>query len=68
MKVIIKVEGMTCRHCEMAVENAVKKIPNVINAKANHQKKEVEVEYEHRIQLEEIYQAIEDTGYTPIRV
>lgn len=35
MKKVFKIEGLDCAHCAASVENGVKKIDGVINAKVN---------------------------------
>lgn len=42
-KIVLKVEGMSCNHCKMAVERALKGIGGVENAQVDLDKKEVEV-------------------------
>ena len=37
---VIKIEGMSCMHCKMAVEKALKAVPGVIDAKVDLAKKE----------------------------
>ncbi len=68
MKLEIQVEGMTCRHCEMAVEKAIKELEGVKEVHASHKEKKVEILYENpNLKKEEIYKTIEETGYIPIR-
>lgn len=68
MKVVIQVEGMTCRHCEMSVEKAIKNLKGIEKVQASHKEKKVDIEYNNPdLKLEEIYNAIEETGYLPIR-
>jgi copper chaperone CopZ len=65
-KQIIKVEGMTCHHCEMTVEKAVKKFGNVKNAKADHLEKKIEIEYDNLLDIAAIKEAIRQVGYQPV--
>ncbi len=61
---IIKVEGMSCGHCEIAVQDAIRKLPGVKKAKANKRKKEASVEYDETlVTLEQIIEAVNATGY-----
>ncbi len=60
---IFKIEGMSCQHCEKAIEQALK-INGVGKAKADHAKKLARVEYDPDVILEnEIIQIITDAGY-----
>ncbi|WP_134212455.1 CopZ family metallochaperone [Pelotomaculum propionicicum] len=40
---VLKIEGMTCMHCKMAVERALKNVPGVISAQVDLAKKEAVV-------------------------
>lgn len=42
-KTILKVEGMSCNHCKMAVEKAVQGIKGVEDAQVNLEQKELVV-------------------------
>ena len=46
---ILKVEGMTCHHCEMTVEKALLEVAGVKTAKADHTTKSVAVQYKNRV-------------------
>ena len=60
----IHVEGMACGHCEIAIQEAVRKLPGVKKAKASKRKKQAVVEYdEAQVDLGQITEAIEKTGY-----
>lgn len=64
----IKVNGMHCDNCKNAVEQAVKAIPGVKQARADLDKKELEYqEYdaEKPIALDIIMDAIRDLGFEP---
>lgn len=61
MSTIIKVAGMSCNHCKMAVEKALKAVPGVEQAEANVQKGQAVVE--GTPQREELVKAIEEAGY-----
>lgn len=63
-KTIFHVEGMVCGHCEIAVQDAVRKLPGIKKVKANKRKKEASVEYDpSQVSIEQIKQAINNTGY-----
>jgi len=54
---------MTCHHCEMTVENAVKQLKNVLSAKADHQNKTLEIVYTGELKIEDVKQKVEEAGY-----
>jgi copper chaperone len=63
-KEIFQVEGMSCNHCKMAVENAVKKLPGMLLAEVDLAAKTLQVEYDdEKISQEKIRQAVEETGF-----
>ncbi|HHV23315.1 MAG TPA: heavy-metal-associated domain-containing protein [Methanosarcina sp.] len=64
---IIKVEGMSCMHCQLRVKKAVEAVEGVQRADANLQTKQVTVDYEEgKADLEKIKAAIRETGYEPL--
>ncbi|MDR1060760.1 MAG: cation transporter [Clostridiales bacterium] len=64
-KIKFRVDGMSCGHCEIAVQDAARKLPGVKKAKASRRKKEAVVEYDAAlVTREQIAKAISDTGYT----
>jgi len=66
-KIKLRVEGMTCGHCESAVQDAVRKLSGVKNVKANKDKKETAVEYDASlVTRERIIGVINETGYNVI--
>lgn len=42
-EMVLKIEGMTCTHCKMAVEKALKEVPGVTSARVDLAKKEAVV-------------------------
>ena len=64
MEKIIRVEGMTCNHCKMAVEGALKKLNGVSNAIVSLENKNVTVNFDDAsVNFEQMKEAIEDQGY-----
>lgn len=62
--VIIKVEGMSCSHCENAVKKAVGSLEGVDKVSVSLEAKSVTVDYDSKaVSLDSIKQAIEDQGY-----
>lgn len=43
-KTVLKIEGMSCNHCKMAVETALHGVPGVTDAQVDLHKKEAVVE------------------------
>ena len=63
-KTIIGVNGMTCNHCKMSVENALKRLDGVNSAEVSLENKNVTVEFDNsKIGLEALKAAIDDTGF-----
>jgi copper chaperone CopZ len=67
MTEIIKVEGMSCEHCEKCVVAAVTAVPGVISASADAGNGTVRVETEDAGILGAVKAAIEDSGYDVIQ-
>lgn len=60
----LKVLGMSCHHCKMAIEKEVSAVDGVINVVAFPKEDRVTVEYDGNDQtLENIKQAIIEAGY-----
>jgi copper chaperone len=63
-KLILRVEGMTCGHCEIAVADAVRKLPGIKKTKASRRKREVVTDYDAAsVTPAQIAAAINATGY-----
>jgi len=63
-KTILKVNGMSCNHCKMAVEKAVKELKDVEDAKVNLEQKELVVT--GTATREQLIDAITKAGYEVI--
>jgi len=67
MERVINVEGMTCIHCKMTVEKALKNINGVSNANVNLDKNQVVVIYnEAEVNFEQMKETIINKGYNVI--
>ena len=64
-KMIIKVKGMMCPHCEARVKGEIEKLPGVESAAASHEKGEVEIL--GNPDIESVKKAVTDAGYEFIR-
>ncbi len=63
-KVVMKVEGMSCNHCKMAVEKALKQVGGVEAVQVDLGKKEVVVK--GSAARNRLAQAITEAGYEVI--
>jgi copper chaperone len=60
----LQVSGMTCGHCQAAVEKALLGQSGVRNATVHLEKGAAEVEYEEgRVSPEQLIAAVEEEGY-----
>jgi len=63
----IKVEGMSCGHCQMRVKKAVEAVEGVQKADVNLQTKQVTVDFdEGKANPEKVKAAIKEAGYEPV--
>jgi len=63
-KVELKVTGMSCGHCEMAVNKALKALDGVSDARADHKAQRAEVTADlSRVTREAMIAAIKKAGY-----
>ena len=58
---VLKIEGMTCMHCKMSVEKALKSVPGVENAQVDLGKKEAVVT--GAADRSALAKAVEEAGY-----
>lgn len=65
-RIEFKVEGMSCGHCRMAVENALKTLDGVSDVNVDLDSGIVTVEYEAAGDRENLKNAITDAGYTVV--
>ena len=64
MEQTLNVQGMTCGHCKMSVENALNNLEGVQTAEVNLDAGNVAVTYdEAKVNQEAMKEAIEDQGY-----
>ena len=68
-KVTLKIEGMSCAHCEMRVSKAAKEIQGVRDAKASHETGTVVLTLDRGLadltaeMRESLAQAVREAGY-----
>jgi copper chaperone CopZ len=63
-KIDIKIKGMTCGHCKMAVEKAATSVSGVKNAVVDLGTAKITIEHENA-DINSIKNAISDAGYQP---
>lgn len=63
----IKIEGMSCGHCAVTVEQALDKVDGV-HAKVNLRHKEAKVKMDNDVSNEVLKKAVEDTGYEVVSI
>lgn len=65
MKKVMIVDGMSCNHCKMHVEQALEKIAGVEKAEVNLDKKEAVITLDAPVLDDTLMQAVKDAGYEP---
>ncbi|MFC6718025.1 heavy metal translocating P-type ATPase [Natrialbaceae archaeon GCM10025810] len=64
----IGIADMTCANCAETNEDALERVPGVIEAEANYATDEAQVAYNPAdVSRGDLYAAIEDAGYAPVR-
>ena len=62
------VTGMTCGHCEMSVREEVSEIPGVQDIQVSAQTGKLNVTAEGEIDDAKVLAAVEEAGYSAVRV
>ncbi|GHU82102.1 copper-binding protein [Clostridia bacterium] len=66
-KTTISVEGMSCAHCENAVQTEISNLDGIKKVKASSKKNTVVVKFDEAlVNLEQINKAIEEAGFRAI--
>ncbi|MBP7735341.1 MAG: heavy-metal-associated domain-containing protein [Spirochaetes bacterium] len=64
MKQVLLTPDMSCKHCKMTIENAVKGLRGVSNVNADPDTKKVEIDFDETlVTIDAIKRAIEEAGY-----
>lgn len=64
-RIEMAVEGMSCAHCAMRVEKALKAVPGVVNAAVNFALHNANVSYDsQQVSLENLFDAVKNAGYS----
>ena len=65
-KIIFGVNGMSCAHCKMAVERALKGVDGVLAAEVNLDAGNVSVTFnDEKTNLDQLKAAVKEAGYQP---
>lgn len=67
MKRVLKVEGMSCGHCEKAVKEALGELSEVINVSVDLEEKKVEVEG-NGLEDKVLKAVIDEAGYEVLSI
>lgn len=62
---VLKIEGMSCNHCKMAVENAIKGVAGVTAVQVDLAKKEAVVSGSP--ERAALVEAVDDAGYRVVK-
>lgn len=60
----LKIEGMTCSHCQMSVEKALRAVPEVASAMVDLEKKVATIT--GSASRDALVKAVEEAGYTVV--
>lgn len=69
MRKELRIDGMTCGHCQARVEKALNSVPGV-TAKVDLKKKVARIEIEENADVteEQLMKLVSDAGYTPVSI
>jgi len=67
-KMVIKIEGMSCSHCQKRVEEALKRQKEVKEVEVDLREKKAEVVLNQDIDERKMKELIEDLGYEVIKI
>ncbi len=60
----VKIDGMSCNHCVMAVTNALKEIDTVESVSVSLEEKTATITSKSDISLDKVKELIEEEGFT----
>ncbi len=66
MKTQLKILGMHCASCALTTEQALKKVPGVIEARVNYASERASIEHGEHVRLETLVNAVRDNGYDAV--
>jgi len=59
----IKIEGMTCQHCVMRIQKALKEVPGVLAVQVDLKKGEADIKVQDGVSPQILISAIKNAGY-----
>ena len=59
----LKIEGMTCGHCEMSVTKELSKLPGAMDVKVSSQTGTASLSVDDSVDKDDIQAAVEEAGY-----
>lgn len=68
MKKIIKIEGMSCGHCQKAATKALSSIDGVSNVVVSLENKQASIEVNDSVNDDIIKETIDDAGYEVVSI
>lgn len=68
MKKTMIIEGMSCNHCKMRVENTLGALDGVVSAVVNLEEKSAVVELSAEVSDELLKESVEDAGYDVVSI
>ncbi|MDR0936899.1 MAG: cation transporter [Oscillospiraceae bacterium] len=64
---ILKIDGMSCGHCEIAIQDAIRKLPGIKKVQAKRRKAAAKVRYDAaQVTVEQLVSAVSEIGYTVV--
>ena len=64
-KKIMKIDGMSCDHCKVRVEKALKDVTGVLDAQVDLEKKQVLIDFSTEVPEDLLNVAVIEAGYEP---
>lgn len=59
----VKIKGMSCNHCVMAVTKALNEMQGITNVQVDLEKAQATFDYDETVDMNTVHQKIEKTGY-----
>ena len=63
MVTVLKIEGMSCQHCQRRVKQALESISGVQSAEVSLEQKTATVSHDENTAKQQLIEAVEDAGY-----
>ncbi len=68
MNKVMIIEGMSCNHCKMRVENTLKELEGVTDVQVDLEKKSAELVLSEDVTDAVLTEAVEDAGYDVVEI